>query len=316
MMRPVTRGHLAALVIVIVLALVPAAAALAGQPFYVDLLARIMIFGIAALSLDLILGFGGLVSFGHASYLAIGAYAVAILGFHEVTSGWLHMAAAIGACALVALAVGAVSLRTTGIHFIMITLAFGQLVYLLGTSIDLYGGEDGMNIASHSSLAGLDLEDPDVLYYVILFWLFLFLVLSERLVHSRFGMVLRGSRSNDRRMLAIGIPTYRYRLAAYVISACMCGTAGFLLANQNLFVSPALAHWSRSGEIMVMVILGGMGSLYGAVAGAAVFLLLESGLSRITDHWQLLLGPILVLIILFARRGLWGLLAAPARWRR
>jgi len=292
------------------LAAVPPVAAALSQPFYLDLFTRIMIFAIAALSLDLILGYGGMVSFGHAAYLGIGAYAVGILSFYGIGDGFLHFAAAIAASAAVALFIGAVSLRTSGVYFIMITLAFSQMLYFLGVSLNVFGGDDGMTIRARSGFAGLlDLDNGNVLYYFVFAALLVFLVVGDRLTRSRFGMVIRGAKSNERRMVAIGFPTFRYKLAAFVISGAMCGTAGALLANQTLFVSPAIVQWTRSGEIMMMVILGGMGTLFGPVLGAAAFLILEDALSGMTAHWQAILGPILILVVLFAKRGIFGLLA-------
>src|SRR5436309_3411813 len=198
------------------LALVPAVAAAADAPFYVGLFARIMVFAIAALSLDLILGYGGLVSFGHAAYLGIGAYAVGILSFHGIANGFVHFAIALGAAGFASLVIGFVSLRTSGVYFIMITLAFSQMVYYLGESLNQYGGDDGLNISRHSDFAPLfDVADPTVLYYFILVSLALLLFAGSRLVRSRFGMVLQGVKSNERRMLALGFPTFRYKLAAF-----------------------------------------------------------------------------------------------------
>jgi len=291
--------------------LLPLLAQAAGAAYFLDVALRIMIFAIAAVSLDLVLGYGGLVSFGHAGYLGAGAYAVAILSHHGIGNGFIHLAAAILAAALVSLVVGLISLRTAGLHFIMITLGFGQMIYFLGTSLDTYGGEDGTNITSTSNFGSLlDLGKGVTLYYVAFCTLVLVLFLLGRVVRSRFGMVIRGARMNERRMAAIGVPVFRYRLAAFVMSGTICGIAGFLLANQNLFVSPAMMHWTRSSELMIMVILGGMGSLAGPVFGAAALLLLETGLSRFTDHWQLLLGIVLLAVILFAKRGLFGALVA------
>lgn len=296
------------------LALVPPVSLALGQPFYIDLFTRIAIFAIAALSLDLILGYGGMVSFSHAAYLGIGAYAVGISSFYGITNGFAHFAIAIAASALVALFIGLVSLRTSGIYFLMITLAFGQMLYFLAISINTYGGDDGLNIPHHSKFAGLiNLDNASVLYYLVFAFLVLFLWLSGRIVRSRFGMALRGAKSNERRMAAIGFPTFRYRLTAFVISGAMCGCAGALLANQALFVSPAIMHWSRSGEILMMVLMGGMGSLFGPVLGAVAYLVLEDILSGVTTYWQLLLGPILILVVLFARRGLFGMVLLPMR---
>ncbi|OLC33481.1 MAG: branched-chain amino acid ABC transporter permease [Candidatus Rokubacteria bacterium 13_1_40CM_4_69_5] len=300
---------------VLMLALVPVAAELLDQPFYVDLFRRIMIFAIAALSLDLILGYGGMVSFGHAAYLGIGAYAVGVLTHHGIANGYLQWSLAILGSALVALAIGAVSIRTSGVYFIMITLAFTQMLYYLGISIEEYGGDDGMRLAVRSQFPGLlDLRNATAFYYLVLGILLLFLLLGQRLVNARFGMVIRAARSNEPRARAIGFSPYRYKLTAFVISGAMCGLAGALLVNQTEYLTPEFMHWTRSGEIMFMVILGGIGTLMGPVLGAAVFLLLEDVLSAWTVHWQIILGPFLVLVVLFAKKGLIGLVpdeAAP-----
>ncbi len=298
---------------VLALALVPPAAAVLDQPFYVDLFRRMLIFALAAASLDLILGYGGMVSFGHAAYLGVGAYAVGILAFHGIHSGLVQWPVAVVASALVALVIGAISLRTSGVYFIMITLAFTQMLYYLGISLDAYGGDNGMPLKSRSQFAGLiDLRNPYAFYYLVLGLLLLFLVLGRRLVAARFGMVVRGARSNEPRARAIGFPTYRYKLTAFVLAGSVCGLAGALLANQTEYLTPDFMHWTRSGEIMFMVILGGMGTLYGPVVGAVVFLLLEDVLSALTEHWQIVLGPFLVLVVLFAKRGLFGLLPGEA----
>src|SRR5437763_7343305 len=218
--------HLAICVALAALALVPAVATVAEAPFYIGLFARIIVFAIAAVSLDLILGYGGLVSFGHPAYLGIGAYAVGILSFHGITNGVVHFAVAIAAAGSAALVIGFVSLRTSGVYFIMITLAFGQMVYFLGISLNRYGGDDGLNIPRHSDFAGLiDLDDPVSLYYFVLAFLALFLMFASRVVRSRFGVVLQGIRSHERRMIALGFPTFRYKLAAFVIAGAACGVA-------------------------------------------------------------------------------------------
>jgi branched-chain amino acid transport system permease protein len=298
------------------LALVPVVAAAADAPFYTGLFARIMIFALAAVSLDLILGYGGLISFGHAAYLGIGAYAVGILSHHGIGNGFVHFAVAFLAAALAALVIGLVSLRTTGVYFIMITLAFSQMVYFLGVSLNQYGGDDGLNISRHSNFGGaLDLDDPVVLYYFVFASLLLFLFLGNRIVQARFGVLLQGVRSNERRMIALGFPTFRYKLAAFVMAGAVCGVAGGLFANLTLFVSPSIMHWTRSGEIMMMVILGGIASLIGPVFGAAAYLILESVLSRLTEHWQAVLGPLLILVVLFSKGGLLGAFAARPRRR-
>ena len=294
----------------VLLAAVPPLAALADQPFYLDLVRRVMIFAIAALSLNLILGYGGMVSFGHAAYLGVGAYAVGVLAHYGINNGFLQWALAIGASALVALAIGAVSIRTSGVYFIMITLAFTQMLYYLGISIAEYGGDDGMRLRVKSQFPGLiDLNDADAFYYLVLAILVLALFLGQRLVDSRFGMVIRAAKSNEVRTRSIGFSPYPYRLAAFVIAGAVCGLAGALLVNHTAYLTPEFMNWTRSGELMFMVILGGMASIAGPVLGAFALLLVEDALSGWTQHWQLVLGPLLVLSVLFLRRGLAGLLS-------
>ena len=293
---------------VVVLVAIPPLVLAIGQPFYLDLTRRIMILAIAAVSLNLILGYGGLVSFGHAAYLGIGAYTVGIMGFYGITSGWLQWPVAIAASALVALAIGAVSIRTSGIYFIMITLAFTQMLYYLGISIAEFGGDDGMRLKAKSQFPGLiDLRDPVAFYYLALGLMLVSVFLVYRIVNSRFGMVLRAAKSNDARTRAIGFSPYPYRLAAFVIAGAMCGLAGALYANHTNYITPGLMSWQQSGDIMFMVILGGMATTSGPVLGAFVLLLLEDLLSGWTQHWQVILGPLLVLSVIFFRRGLAGI---------
>jgi branched-chain amino acid transport system permease protein len=288
----------------ILLAAVPPVTALIGEPFYVDLMARVMVFAIAAVSLNFILGFGGMVSFGHAAFLGLGAYAVGLLVANGVTNGYIHLAVVIAVAAPVAFIIGAVCLRTSGLYFIMITLAFAQLLYFIGVGLKQYGGDDGFAFRGHSVFAAsLPLENDVALYYLIWTVLTLSLLLLRRIVQSRFGMALRGVRTNERRMRSLGLPTYRYRLAAFVISGVLCAIAGALLANLTQFVSPAYMDWTRSGELLIMVIIGGMSSVFGPVLGATAYLLLEEILSGLTEHWQAILGPILILIVLFGRDG-------------
>jgi branched-chain amino acid transport system permease protein len=282
-----------------------------GEPFYIDLVRRIMILAIAAVSLNLILGYGGLVSFGHAAYLGIGAYAVGILAFYGVTNGWLQLAAAIGASALVAAAIGSISIRASGIYFIMITLAFTQMLYYLGISIAEFGGDDGMRLKTKSQFPLVDLGDPVVFYYVALALMLLSLFLVHKIVNSRFGMVLRASKSNEARSRAIGFSPYPYRLAAFVIAGALCGVAGALYANHTNYLTPGFMSWQQSGELMFMVILGGMASTPGPVLGAFALLLLEEALKGWTEHWQVILGPLLVLSVIFFKRGLAGIFSGP-----
>jgi branched-chain amino acid transport system permease protein len=317
-------------VLLLLLAALPLYASLAGNPFLVTLFTRILILAMAATSLNLILGYGGMVSFGHAVYLGIGGYAVGILAFEGVTSGFAQWPLAIIACALFALVVGALSLRTRGVYFIMITLAFAQLIYYFGVGLDRYGADDGLSIRQRSAFAGLiDLSNRTQFYYLCLLLLIATIYVTSHLVNSCFGMVLQGSCSNDRRMRAVGFPTFRYRLTGFVIAGAICGLAGALLANHTGFISPATMHWTRSGDLIVMVVLGGMASSFGPLFGAVVLLTLEEALPvairtlatplfgdvavRMGEYWQILLGPVFLLVVLFARGGIDGLLAGTRR---
>jgi branched-chain amino acid transport system permease protein len=302
------RAIVAALLFAALLAL-PLYAQIANDRFVLTLFTRIVILAMAAVSLNLILGFGGMMSFGHAAYLGIGGYAVGILAFEGVNSGFVQWPTAIAASALFALLVGALSLRTRGVYFIMITLAFAQMAYYIAAGLARYGGDDGLTIQKRSQFfAPLNLTDKVQFYYLCLALLFASLYLVWRLVNSRFGMVIRGARSNDARMRAIGFPTYRYKLVCFVIAGTLCGLSGALLANHSDFVSPATMYWTRSGDLIIMVVLGGMGSVIGPVFGAVALLVLEETLSGITEYWQIILGPLLLLVVLFARGGIDGLL--------
>jgi branched-chain amino acid transport system permease protein len=292
-----------------VLALVPLYAALTGDTFAMTLFTRVLILALGAVSLNLIMGYGGMVSFGHAAYLGIGGYAVGILAKEGIGSGFVQWPVAIAVSALYALVVGALSLRTRGVYFIMITLAFAQMIYYVAIGLDRYGGDDGLTIYKRSQFGGLlDLQNKTVFYYLCFVLLVAGIYLVARIVSSRFGLVIRGARSNDRRMQAIGFPTFRYRLACFVIAGALCGLAGALLANHTNFISPALMHWTRSGDLIVMVVLGGLGSLFGPLIGAAAFLVLEEGLSRLTEYPALILGPLLLLVAIYVNGGIEGLL--------
>jgi branched-chain amino acid transport system permease protein len=292
------------------LILLPVYTQFAGKPFVLTLFTRIVILAIAATSLNLIMGYGGMVSFGHAVYLGIGSYAVGICAFEGVESGFIQWPLAIVASALFALVIGALSLRTRGVYFIMITLAFAQMAYYIAIGLDRYGGDDGMILEARSRFAGLlNLNDKTTFYYLCLAVLFASIFIVWRLVNSRFGLVVQGARSNERRMRAIGFPVYRYRLVCFVIAGTICGLAGALLANFTDFVSPAVMHWTRSGDLIIMVVLGGMASPFGPLIGAVALLALEEALSGITEYWQIILGPMLLLVVLFARGGIDGILA-------
>jgi branched-chain amino acid transport system permease protein len=295
-------------VLLAVLALLPLYANLTGDTFAITLFTRVLILAIAAVSLNLITGYGGMVSFGHAAYLGIGGYAVGILAAEGINSGLAQWPVAILASAAFALVVGALSLRTRGVYFIMITLAFAQMVYYVASGLAEYGGDDGLTIYKRSLFSGLDLNNKTVFYYLCFAILLASICLVSRLINSRFGMVIRGARSNERRMRAIGFPTFRYKLVCFVIAGAMCGLAGALLANHTNFISPALMHWTRSGDLIVMVVLGGLGTLFGPLIGAVTFLLLEEGLSRVTEYAGLILGPLLLLVAIYIHGGIAGLL--------
>ena len=298
-----------------VLALAPLVAGwLPGERYLLGLLARVMIFAIAAVSLDLILGYGGLVSFGHAAFVGLGAYAVGILASHGITDITIALPAVLGVCVLFALGTGAVAVRTRGVYFIMITLAFGQMAYYTATSLTQYGGDDGMRLDHRSTFMGNPIAtDPIAFYYVVFGALLLFYLLTRMIVASRFGRVLRAARENAVRTETLGFNVSAVRLTAYVIAGMIAGVAGFLLANHILFVSPAYMSWQRSGELIVMVVLGGIGTLHGAVIGSLAFLLIEEWLSTFTEHWKVIFGPLLILVVLFARGGLLGLLGGGRR---
>jgi branched-chain amino acid transport system permease protein len=314
MARPST---VAATVVLVALALVPVLAGAFDQPYYVTLFTRILVFALAALGLNLILGYGAMVSFGHAMYMGIGAYAVGILSAEGVASGWLHVGAALVVGALVALVVGAICLRTSGMAFIMITLAFAQMLFFLAVSLREYGGDDGLRITRASDFGIVDLGQPNTLYYTAYALLLVLLFAFWRLIHARFGMVLRGCKVNERRMSALGFPTLRYKLAAYVLSALVCVLAGVLLANLTHYVAPSYMAWTVSGELIVMTVLGGLGTLVGPVVGAAALLLLEELLTSLklglpwldtllNQHWLAIIGLFIVAVVLVLKRGLYG----------
>jgi branched-chain amino acid transport system permease protein len=288
------------------LALVPPIAAAMSEPYYVTLFTRIVILALAAVGLNLILGFGGLVSFGHAMYIGIGAYAVGILSYYGVGNGWIQLTVALLVGMVVAVVIGFICLRTSGVAFIMITLAFAQMVYFLAISLKQFGGDDGLTIAARSDFGLFSLKSNVALYYCAFGLLVACLVAFARLVESRFGMVLRGGRSNERRMAALGFPMLRYKLTAYVISALSCVVAGMLLANLTRFAAPSYMAWQASGDLIVMVVLGGMHTVLGPVAGAVALIVFEEILSGWTTHWMVVLGPVIVLIVLTAKKGLYG----------
>ena len=293
-----------ALVLLAALVALPWGLQAAGQDFYLGLATRILIFGLAATSLNLVLGFGGLVSFGHAAFVGAGAYTVAVLMQDGVASAWIAWPAAVAVSAVLAAAIGAISLRTRGVYFIMITLAFAQMLYYVMTSLKAYGGEDGLSLMSKSFVAeAVDLGDERTFYLLTLAVCALAFLFVQRLLNARFGHTLQALRENETRMAAIGFPVFRYRLAAFVLAGALGGVAGVLLVNQSGFVSPSLLDWHQSGLLLMMVILGGVGHLYGGLAGAAIFLLLEELLSGHTTHWKFVLGLVLLAVVLLAPNG-------------
>ena len=300
--------------IFVALAAVPLVASVGAQTYVLDLVSRIMIFAIAAVALDVLIGYGGLISFGHAAFVGLGAYAVGILSAHGFGDALIALPIALAASALFALATGAVCLRTHGVYFIMITLAFSQMMFFTAASLAPYGGDDGLTVRARNTIAGFALmRDALSFYYVVFACLLATYLLCRALLGSRFGRVFCGARENPIRTASIGYNVFRYQLVAYVIAGAIGGLSGFLLANAAEFVSPAYMSWQRSGELVIMVLMGGMGTLYGAVIGAAAFVLAEEWLSGLTEHWKMIFGPLLVLIVLFARGGLVGLAARLVR---
>ncbi len=301
--------------IFLVLALAPLAASFGAETYLLGLFTRVMIYGIAALALDFICGYGGLVSFGHAAFVGIGAYTAGIFGAHGITDMAITLPVALLVSALFAWLTGTVCLRTKSVYFIMITLAFGQMIYFVAGSLSPYGGDDGLTLKLRSTLFGFPILQYDrALYYAVLAFLLVSYLLLRGIVASRFGRVFRGARDNPTRMATIGYDVFRYQRIAYVIAGSLGGLSGFLLANATEFVSPSFMSWQRSGELIIMVLFGGIGTLHGAIVGAAAFLLLEDMLGGITENWKLIFGPMLVLIVLFARGGLLGL--AQSVWER
>jgi branched-chain amino acid transport system permease protein len=295
--------------ILLALACVPLYAWVTGSLYPLTLFGRILVFALAALGLNLVLGFGGMVSLGHAMYVGLGAYAVGVMSYLGITSGPVHLLVALVVTAVVALPVGWIALRTHGIAFIMITLAFAQLFFYVFVSMRMLGGDDGMSIENLSDW-GFGLSgNKYAIYCALLVMIVLTLWGMTRLVASRFGLVLRATKASEKRVNAVGTASLPYRLMAYVISAEICAVAGYFLANLTGFVSPAYMTWMISGELIVMALLGGAGFVFGPVVGAVAFLMMEEGLKAYTERWALFLGPVIVLIVVFLRQGIWGLLS-------
>lgn len=323
-MPAMTRETVINIALALLLAL-PLAAQAAGEPFYITLATRAAILALAAVGLNVALGLGGLVSFGHAAFFGLGGYAAGILSTHafngeplflgiEGTASmpWIWLVAA-AACGLAALPIGAISLRTTGVYFIMITLAFAQMIYYFAVSWPAYGGEDGLSIFVRDTFPGVNTAQPLPFFLICYALLLAGLALFRMLRGSRFGAALEGARQNPVRLAAVGIAPFGIRLTAFVVSAMVTGVAGALFADLNKFVSPSMLSWQMSGELIVLVILGGRGRLFGPVAGAMLYVLIEYVLGGVTERWQFFLGLVLLVVVLFARGGLLGLLAGKAR---
>jgi branched-chain amino acid transport system permease protein len=325
-MTKMTRSAWATLIGMALLAILPAVFNATGNAYYIDLATRLVILGIAAVSLNLILGYGGLISFGHAAYLGLGAYAVGIPAHHAIwggaewiasTNGFFQIFVAVLVSALFALVTGAICLRTKGVYFIMITMAFAQMAYYFFLSIETYGGDDGLVIDVRSKLPLINFGNAMQLYYFCFAALAVAMVIVHVIVNSRFGMVIQGAKGNNERMVTLGYNTYLYRLTAYVISGAMCGFAGALLGNFTTFISPTMMEWSRSGELMFMVILGGTSTALGPVLGSASFIVIEEFLKEVMgdfqEYWHLPFGLMLMAVVLFARGGLMGLIRGRGR---
>lgn len=306
----------------------PIWAMLVDEPFYITLATKAAILALAGVGLNVALGQGGLVSFGHASFFGLGGYAMGVLASHAQTytplTEWPFMIngthsmpviwiAAMLLSGVAALLIGALSLRTSGVYFIMITLAFGQMFYYFTVSWSAYGGEDGLSIYVRNSFPGLNTLDPIQFFAIAFVLLSLVLWFCSRLQGSAFGLALNAARQSTERVETVGIEPYRIRLVAFVVSGMITGLAGALFADLNRFVSPSMFSWQTSGEIMIFVILGGVARLCGPVAGAIVFIALEHVLGGLSEFWHIYLGGLLLVIVLFARGGVIGLLAGRER---
>lgn len=318
------RGRLVHGLLLAVMLLAPLAAHLLGEVYYVNLASRVALVAMAAVGLNLAIGFGGMISFGHAAYFGLGGYVAGISAYHAFDGSrvmglpgsdnmlliWL---AAIVLCGLLALVIGAISLRTSGVYFIMITLAFAQMAYYFANSWPDYGGEDGLPIYLRNTLPGVDTNDALSFFLICFTGLVLSMALTSRLMRSRFGAALTMARLNETRLATAGISPFPIRLVAFVISAMITGLAGALYADLNGFVSPSMLSWHLSGELMVIVILGGVGRLYGPLAGAILFVMMETLLGGLTEYWTFFLGLVLLGVVLFAKQGVMGWLAGSER---
>jgi len=304
-----SRNKVAIALTALVLVALPFPATLAHHPFWITVATRIVIYALAVAALDFIVGYGGLLSLGHAAFFSIGAYTVAFAAKSGLHSALLNWPLAVLIAAAFAAVIGAISVRTAGIFFIMMTLAFAQMVYYLVIGIKPLGGDDGLPMRARDVLPGIDLANAAVFYLVALAFLGAFVLLSQRAIQARFGTVLRAAMQNERRVTALGFDVYRYRVLAFTISGAVTGLAGALFGDFARIASPDSASWLQSGDLLVMLILGGAGTLLGPVLGAAAFVVLQVVLIGFTDHWMIILGPILIFVVLVGKRGLAGLIA-------
>ncbi|MEH6446459.1 MAG: branched-chain amino acid ABC transporter permease [Oceanospirillaceae bacterium] len=324
-MHSLNKEQILNIVILVLLVVLPCLALAIDEPFYITLLTKVVILALAGVGLNLALGLGGLISFGHAAFFGIGGYVAGILASHVLNdellfsifgmdvSGSTNMLfiwfIAILISGLFAALIGYFSLRTKGVYFIMLTLAFAQMIYYFAISWPTYGGEDGLSIYVRNGFLGLNTLDPIVFFAICSSLLLACLYLVHIVQNSHFGAALQASRQNEQRLAAVGIKPFGIQLTAFIISAMITALAGALFADLNRFVSPDMLSWHTSGEIMIFVILGGVGRLFGPVVGAALFILFEYYLGGVTEHWALFLGVVLLAVVLFARGGIVGLLA-------
>ena len=304
-------------VILVLFAIFPIFTNLLDLPFWNDVVMRIMLLGMAAMGLNIVFGFGGMVSFGHAAFMGIGAYCAGISQYYDIDNGWYQLLLSVLICGVLGVVIGFLALRTSGIYFIMITLAFAQMLYFFVVSLEQFGGDDGL-IMDRSDFIFIDLYEPLRLYYLIFFTLAIVSIMLMLLIRSRFGVILQAIKSNENRVEAMGLNPLKFKITGYVISAIICGISGCLFASWQEFVSPDIMHWTRSGDLMIIIILGGLTYLAGPLVGAIVFLLLEEFLPdllhiimpSIAENWMVIFGPLLIVVVLFGKGGLMGVLDA------
>ena len=304
-------------VILVLFAIFPIFTNILDLPFWNDVVMRIMLLGMAAMGLNIVFGFGGMVSFGHAAFMGIGAYCAGISQYYGIDNGWYQLLLSVLICGVLGVIIGFLALRTSGIYFIMITLAFAQMLYFLFVSLEQFGGDDGL-IMDRSDFIFIDLYEPLRLYYLIFFTLAFVSIMLVLLIRSRFGVILQAIKSNENRVEAMGLNPLKFKITGYVISAIICGISGCLFASWQEFVSPDIMHWTRSGDLMIIIILGGLTYLAGPLVGAIVFLLLEEFLPdllhiifpSIAENWMVIFGPLLIVVVLFGKGGLMGVLDA------